>query len=78
VANNGAGATFHVEVDGVDRTGPITVPDTGGWQAWQTVVTTNVPLTAGQRVIRVVFDSVGSAGALGNYNWFRFVAGGTP
>ena len=50
------GATFHVEVDGVDRTGPIAVPDTGGWQTWQTITTTGIPLTAGQRVLRVVLD----------------------
>ena len=30
VANVGAGARFHVEVDGTNVTGPITVPDTGG------------------------------------------------
>jgi phosphatidylserine/phosphatidylglycerophosphate/cardiolipin synthase-like enzyme len=71
VANVGTGATFHVEVDGVDRTGPIAVPDTGGWQTWQTIATTSIPLTAGQRVLRVVFDTVSSGGGVGNYNWFR-------
>jgi len=71
LANVGTGATFHVEVDGVDRTGPIAVPDTGGWQNWQTVATTGIPLTAGVRVLRVVLDSVASGGGVGNYNWFR-------
>ena len=28
---------FHVEVDGVDATGPMVVPPTGGWQKWQTI-----------------------------------------
>lgn len=74
VANMGTGAKFHVEVDGVDRTGPIVVPDTGGWQTWQTITTAGVPLTAGQHVVRVVFDSVASTGAMGNYNWFRLVS----
>jgi hypothetical protein len=74
VANVGTGATFHVEVDGVDRTGPIAVPDTGGWQAWQTISTAGIPLTAGQRVLRVVLDRIASGGGVGNYNWFRFVA----
>jgi hypothetical protein len=77
VANVGTGATFHVEVDGVDRTGPIAVPNTGGWQSWQTIATPGVPLTAGQRVQRVVLDSVGSGGGVGNYNWFRLM-GSTP
>jgi phosphatidylserine/phosphatidylglycerophosphate/cardiolipin synthase-like enzyme len=71
VANIGTGATFHVEVDGVDRTGPILVPDTGGWETWQTTTTTGIPLTAGRRVIRIVFDRVSSGGGVGNYDWFR-------
>jgi hypothetical protein len=75
IASVGGGGRFHVEVDGVDRTGPITVPDTGGWQTWQTITQTGIPLSAGQRVIRVVLDAAGSSGGVGNYNWFRFVSG---
>lgn len=75
VANVGTGGRFHVEVDGVDRTGPIAVPDTGGWQTWKTITTTGIPLTAGTRVIRVVFAKDSSSGGVGNYNWFRFVEG---
>jgi len=78
VAIIGTGATFHVEVDGVDKTGPIAVPDTGGWQTWQTITTAGIPFTAGQRVIRVVFDTEGSSGGTGNYNWFRVVAAPPP
>jgi hypothetical protein len=74
VANIGTGATFHVEVDGVDRTGSIAVPDTGAWDAWQTITTPGIPLTAGQRVLRVVFDSMASGGAVGGFNWFRLGA----
>ena len=73
MANIGTGAAFHVEVDGVDRTGPIAVPDTGGWQTWQTITTAGIPLTAGARVIRVVFDAAGTGGGVGNFNWFRLV-----
>ena len=74
VANVGTGARFHVQVDGVDRTGPIAVPDTGGWQTWQTITAPGIPLSAGQRVIRVAFASVGSGGGAGNYNWFRLAS----
>ena len=75
IANVGTGARFHVEIDGVDRTGPISVPNTGGWQTWQTVTRTGLSLTAGSHVIRLVFDT-GTAenGGVGNYNWVRFVA----
>ena len=78
VAVLGAGATFRVEVDGVDRTGPVAVPDTGGWQAWRTIVTAGIPLTAGWRTVRVAFATASSAGAAGNYNWFRFVETSAP
>ena len=74
IANKGTGARFHLEVDGVDRTGPLTVPDTGGWQNWQTVTTSAVQLTAGVHVLRLVLDT-GTAqnGGVGNYNYVRIV-----
>ena len=74
VANVGTGARFHVEIDGVDRTGPISVPNTGGWQTWQTVTRTGLSLTAGSHVITLVFDTGTANGGVGNYNWVRFVA----
>jgi hypothetical protein len=84
----GGGGVFHVDVDGVNRTGPIAVRETGGWQMWDTVTVPGIPLNAGQHVIRVSLDTAGSSGGVGNYNWFRFVAesssppspayGGTP
>jgi hypothetical protein len=58
-------------VDGVDRTGLIVVPDTGSWDAWQTITTPGIPLAAGQRVLRVVFDGMGTGGAVAGFNWFR-------
>jgi phosphatidylserine/phosphatidylglycerophosphate/cardiolipin synthase-like enzyme len=71
VANVGSGGRFHVEVDGVNKTGSINVPDTGGWQTWTTLSAANISLTAGSHVIRVYFEAVGSGGGAGNYNWFR-------
>jgi len=53
------------------------VPDTTGWQTWQTISTPGIPLTAGQRVLRVVLDTVASGGGVGNYNWFRLTASTT-
>jgi poly(3-hydroxybutyrate) depolymerase len=57
LASVGAGKTFHVEMNGVNITGPITVPNTNGWQNWSTVTINNLSLTVGQKVMRVVFDS---------------------
>jgi hypothetical protein len=70
VASKGAGGKFHIEVNGVDKTGPISVPDTAGWQVWTTVTKTGVALAAGQQVVRVVMDTNGVSGSVGNFNWF--------
>lgn len=70
VASKGAGGTFHIEVNGVDKTGPISVADTGGWQVWKTVTKTGVSLGAGKQIVRVVMDSIGTSGAVTNLNWF--------
>ena len=74
VASVGTGSRFRVEVDGVDVTGPIDLPDTGGWQSWQTITGPGLTLSAGPHVVRVVLASNGTSGGVGNYNWFRFVA----
>jgi hypothetical protein len=70
VAQKGSGGTFHVEVDGVDRTGALVAPNTGAWQSWQTLTRTGVSLNAGTHVVRVVMDKNGSSGYVANFNWF--------
>ncbi len=57
VAKDGDGGVFHIEMDGVDITNAITVPNTGGWQVWETVTLKDINLTAGAHVMRIVFDS---------------------
>ena len=74
VAALGSGGIFHIEIDGVDRTGPIYVPDTGGWQVWTTVRHPGVTLAAGVQTWRLVIDTQNpDTGAAGNYNWIRAV-----
>ena len=70
VASNGGGGTFHLEVNGSPASGAISIPDTGGWQLWQTITTT-VTLAAGVQRLRVVLDTNGSSGAVGNLNYLR-------
>lgn len=65
------GGTFHIEFGGVDSTGSITVPHTGGWQNWTTVSVKNVHLNAGTQVMRVSMDSSGF-----NINSLEFAAAG--
>jgi subtilisin family serine protease len=67
------GGTFHVEVDGMNVTGALAVPNTGGWQMWQTITKSGIALTAGPHRLRVVVDTVGVSGYLGNLNYLRWV-----
>ena len=75
VASSGGGGTFHIEVNGIDKTGAFTVPNTGGWQNWVTVRKTGLTLSAGPQVLRLVMDSNGATGAVGNFNYLRVIAG---
>jgi HKD family nuclease len=73
VANAGSGARFRVEVDGVDRTGPVPVASTGAWDAWQTVTVSGVPLTQGLRTIRLVMVNSNTTNAgVGNFGFLSF------
>lgn len=77
-AAQGPGGVMHVEFDGEDVTGPIHLPDTGGWQSWQTVTVPNVRLTReGYQWMRLVFDSGNAEGWLSNINWIRFTRTGS-
>ena len=71
VASAGAGGIFHIEVNGVNVTGPMTVPNTGGWQTWTTIRKSGVALSAGPQTWRLVMDSNGSTTAVGNFNFIR-------
>ncbi|MHC4504471.1 MAG: InlB B-repeat-containing protein, partial [Planctomycetota bacterium] len=57
VACSGTGGAFHIAFDGVDLTGPISIPATGGWQTYQTVTAPDVSLAAGTHVMRLEMGS---------------------
>ena len=63
---------MRVEIDGVDVTGTFVVPNTGGWQAWQTIRKEGIALQAGRHRIRLVFVAAGTNGIV-NVNFFRIV-----
>lgn len=67
------GGTFHVNVDGVNATGAITVPATGGWQTWQTISRAGINVSAGTHTLRIAYDTNGSSGRVGSLNWFQLV-----
>jgi beta-glucanase (GH16 family) len=68
VAAMAAGKTFYVEFNGVNKTGNITVPNTGGWQNW-TTVSAPVSLSAGTQIMRFVSNSADF-----NLNYIRLTA----
>lgn len=57
VAADGEGKQMHIEIDGYDVTGPINIPNTGGWQSWETISVNDLNLKEGEQVMRLVFDS---------------------
>ncbi len=66
VASETNGGTVSVSFDGVDKTGSISFPGTGGDQTWETVSSGEFELDAGKQKMRISF--VGSAF---NVNWIR-------
>jgi len=70
VASGATTGQFRVEFNGVDKTGLVTVPNTGGWQTWQNLSQT-VSLSAGQQVMRAFFTGNDT-----NLNYFSLSVGG--
>ena len=63
-------SAMHMEIDGVDVTGTMAVPNTGGWQAWDSIfAVTNQVITAGEHEVKFVAE-----GADFNVNWIEFTA----
>ncbi len=57
VASANSGGSFHIELDGVNISGAITVPNTGDWQTFQTVTIPNLSLSAGEKIMRIAMDA---------------------
>lgn len=80
VASNGPGGVVHVEINGRDVSGPISIPDTGGWQNW-TIVTaprlTPMGYVDGPHTVRLVLDQNGPTGYVGSIDFIRFIIAGT-
>jgi hypothetical protein len=69
-AQETAGATLHLTVDGQALGSTLTVPATGGWQTYQNL-TTSAALTSGTHVIRLTIDSLASNGFGPNLNYLE-------
>src|SRR5262252_3720937 len=71
VASASTGGIVRVDVDGIDVTGLMTVPNTGGWQVWTTMHQDGITLQAGLHSVRLVFVTAATNG-IANVNWLRF------
>ena len=73
ISSPNSGNSLQLEVDGVPAGDAVPVPNTGGWQSWQTVYIP-VSLTEGDHAFRFVFKGNGINHDLFNVNWFYFDA----
>ena len=74
VASSKQGGLFHLEVDGKDLTGPIRLPDTGGWGKLKKITHKGLKLNKGVHRIRVVMDENGLSKYVGDFDYFEFTA----
>jgi hypothetical protein len=73
VASDKRGGQFRLEFNGVDRTGPVEIPDTGGWTKLKPFSKSGVKLEAGRFAMKLVLDKGGEKGSIGDIDYFRFV-----
>lgn len=72
VASNMRGGTFHLEINGKDISGPIHVPDTGGWDKLQVIQIDGIDLLAGDHQMKMAMDEEGPSGSIGDIDCLIF------
>lgn len=77
VASNKRGGTFHLEIDGKDITGPLEVPDTGGWDRLERIKKDGIQLRAGDYQMKMLMDSVGPSKSTADIDCLIFRANGS-
>lgn len=78
VANPNAGGRIFFELDGIDISGVISVPNTGSFDTWQTISVPNVFISKGEHVLRLVTGEGGPSGIAGAFNWLSFISAPLP
>jgi hypothetical protein len=58
--------TVHFEIDHANVTGPLAIPDTGGWTKWRTITSSAFQLTPGPHILTLYFESADL-----NVNWIK-------
>lgn len=72
VASSKSGGKFHLELDGKDVTGPLSVPDTGGWDKLQVIEKSDIELPEGNHRIKILMDEEGESTSIGDIDCLIF------
>jgi thermitase len=75
VASVNSDTFLHIELDGSDISGPIAVPNTGGWQTWVDVTSPAIEIPGGSHVLKLVAKNA-AGGYLFNLNYVTVEAVG--
>ncbi len=67
IASPNTSGKLRISFNGSDKSGTIGVPNTGGWQNWETVTVPNVNLSSGEQVMRIAIE-----GGSFNFNKLTF------
>ena len=67
VASANGGGQFHVTANGVNVTGPVAVPSTGGAEKWSAVVARGVRLRGGEQFLKLYVEADGA-----DVDWMQF------
>jgi endoglucanase len=73
VATPNAGGNFQLRNSGGTALATVTLPNTGGWQTWQTI-SASVTLPAGQQTLRIYTVNSGGGWTI---NWFDILTSGS-
>ncbi|MEI9942685.1 MAG: carbohydrate-binding protein [Chitinophagaceae bacterium] len=78
-ATPNTGKSVQLQMDGV-TVGTLTVVNSGSFNTWQTSTLSNVQLTAGDHVLRFLFNTGNAASSDAGFdvNWFNFNLGTAP
>jgi hypothetical protein len=68
-ASGGGGSKIHIEVNGVNISGTLLLPGTGGWQTWKTDTFNDLILPGGNLKLKIFFEQGGS-----NLSFFNFTS----
>jgi N-acetylneuraminic acid mutarotase len=71
VANAASGGAFHVGFGGVNKTGTMAVPNSGGWNTFNSITSQSFSLPAGTQVMHVMLDKGGALTGVANFDFFK-------